>query len=728
MSGTRMIYYLLAAFITGNVLLIYIQHNSTKNIHNLINGNKELLTEFSISSDLQELEKEVIIIESKIRGTVTTNDTVYIEGLEQQVSRVKARLLKLHKISDKDSSMQYIGRLDHLIHEKLAFSKQVLDTFHLKGREAAEKMVATQRGRAITDSIIGVTQRISDIRQRLRADVTSSIDRSGEKARQFGTVLIIAVLFSGAAIFWFVITTIRNQGQLIRQLNISERKVREAARTKENFMANMSHEIRTPMNAIIGFTTLLNQKNLDPESGQYVQTIHQSADNLLTIINDILDLSKIESGMMRIETAPFSIRRLVSSIESLFKTKADEKGLVFNLHVNDAVPDTLEGDAVRLTQILVNLVGNAVKFTREGQISVVITNEGSTDHIITVGMTVSDTGIGIGRENLQTIFDRFHQAEESTTRKYGGTGLGLSIVKDLVALQHGSIDVQSEPAKGTVFRLLIPYKIAAEQAGSRPVLAGAALVSDFANICVLVVEDNEINQGLISHLFNNWKLKFDLAGNGKEAVKKLQTNTYDLILMDIQMPEMDGYTATQAIRNELRLHTPIIAMTARALAGEKERCLGYGMNDYISKPIREQQLYKLITQFTQTEQPLPPEPFRHTESNHYQYIALGYMKEISAGSTAYEKLVTEQFMEEIPNDLRNMEENWKNGDITQVRMIAHNMKTTVSVMGLDAILHPSLDALEQASLTDKSFYRYFNDLSSICHAALEEAKQFYTGL
>jgi CheY-like chemotaxis protein/two-component sensor histidine kinase len=514
---------------------------------------------------------------------------------------------------------------------------------------------------------------------------------------------------------------------LIRELNASEKKVKEAAQVKQNFMANMSHEIRTPMNAILGFTNLLQRKNLDEESKEYIQTIQKSGEGLLAIINDILDLSKIEAGMVRIGSAPFSIRELVHSIEVMLKPKAAEKQLKLSVAVEASVPDTLEGDAIRLTQILVNLTGNALKFTSKGNVSISISNEGISGNVINAGITVSDTGIGVEKEKLQHIFERFLQAEDSVTRKYGGTGLGLSIVRDLVLLQNGNISVQSEPGKGTSFKLTIPYKISADKVISHSTeVNGLPVQSNFDDICILVVEDNEINQSLIKHLFKTWQLNFDLANNGREAVDKLWLKKYELILMDIQMPEVDGYTATQEIRSKLKLDTPIIAMTAHAFPGEREKCLSYGMNEYISKPIREEQLYKLITQFTllNTAPGSLKEKAAGLAAGRYKYIDLQYMKEVSGGNREYEKTVTEQFIEAIPGDLLLLEKAWQGKHLSDLRQLAHDMRTTVSVMALNNVLEPHLDALEYENLNEAAFIKQFQSIKSICETSVEEAKQF----
>jgi signal transduction histidine kinase/CheY-like chemotaxis protein len=725
MTGKKISLYILAAFIAGTVLLIYIQYNSSKNINSLVEGNQNLIDEFKLNAQLKALEKDIVTVESKVRTIVATGDSSNMHGLQNNFSKIDKDLNVLKKIADDDSSDLYIDELITLVQQKLLRNRQILDTFYLAGKARAENFIANSNDNMLTDSIITVADKIDSSRQVHLSTTNMSIDKSGEKARQFSTILIVFVLIGNAVLFWYIINIIRKQASLIVQLNISEKKVKEAAQMKENFMANMSHEIRTPMNAILGFTNLLQRRNLDGESKEFVQTIQRSGENLLAIIDDILDLSKIEAGMMRIDSSAFSIRGLLNSIEVMLRPKATQKQLRLVVKTQDSVPDMLEGDAFRLTQILVNLVSNALKFTDEGSVTVNVTNEVRTGDVINTRITVSDTGIGIDKAKVHHIFGRFQQAENAVTRKYGGTGLGLSIVKELVLLQNGTIDVDSEPGKGTTFSLIIPYKISTPDVITAPVQEDTiTAASNFDRQYILVAEDNKINQSLLKHLFKSWNLKFDLANNGKEAIEKLRSKNYDLILMDIQMPEMDGYTAAQEIREKLKLTTPIIAMTAHALAGEREKCLGYGMNGYISKPIREIHLHNLIAQFTALEiaDILPSEPI--AGQGGYNYINLQYMREISLGNIEYEKTVTQQFIDAIPIDLLMLERASQDNDTSKLRQVAHNMKTTISVMALNEMLQPYLDALEYEDQTQESFARMFESVNLICKTAVEEAGRF----
>lgn len=714
MPGKRIIFYILAAFIAGNFLLIYIQYNSAKNINALIDGNEKLLRELKAASNLKELEKDIITVESRIHANVPAPGDGSIVELERKIEEVETDIRQVQEISGNDSSVRYIQLLDRLVHEKMSFSKQALAIYQDPNKNAGLKASLLEKEKPLTDSLLSTIHTIESIRQRLLAEVTFSADDNGKKALRFGTILIAFVLISGSVLFWFIINTIRTQDSLIKQLNISERKVKEAAAIKEKFMANMSHEIRTPLNAILGFTSLLQKKPLDAEAAQHVHTIHQSGENLLSIVNDILDLSKIEAGMMRIESVPFSIGNIMQATETMFRAKATEKGLRLSFHIDETLPEAVEGDPVRLTQVLVNLVGNALKFTNSGSVTVTVNNEGMKDGKVIAAIIIRDTGIGIAKEKLDVVFERFRQAEDAVNRSYGGTGLGLSIVKELVQLQGGTIDAESTPGKGTEFRLTIPYAIAGTINKPGVNIPGKINAATGA-AHILVAEDNEVNQLLIKHLLASWQFSFDIVHNGREALDKLKVKQYDLILMDIQMPEMDGYAATQQIRQQLKSAIPIIAMTAHAFAGEKEKCLNYGMNEYLSKPISEQLLHELITKYIKGK-------------DQWQYIDLHYMKEVSGGDIAYERTVTQQFMEILPVELRSLEAAWKKGDAVSLQKTAHSMKTTISVMGLNAKLQPYLDAFEYDKLNNESFQKNYSALCSIATAALEEARQFYSRL
>ena len=390
------------------------------------------------------------------------------------------------------------------------------------------------------------------------------------------------------------------------QLILAKEEALQSVKFKEQFLANMSHEIRTPMNAVLGFTRLLKDTNLEDDQLEYVNTINTAGQNLLVLINDILDYSKIEAGKLAIEHIDFNFRDVVFNVQKMLEPLAQEKHLDLNFKYSNALPTNFKGDPVRLTQILTNLVNNAIKFTRKGKVEleVKLIKEERTRSILQI--TISDTGIGIPRGQLKAIFESFTQARTDISRKYGGTGLGLTIVKKLVDLLDGSIEVESKYGKGSTFSVTLPLVtiITIQPKKEEDYIRDRYRLGQLK---VLVAEDNKINQLLAKKVLDRWKFESDIVKNGLEALEAIEKKEYDVILMDVQMPEMDGYETTRKIRsdeNEKTRKIPIIAMTAHAEPSQIDLCLESGMDDYISKPFYASELYDKIAQFLITERAL----------------------------------------------------------------------------------------------------------------------------
>ncbi len=374
----------------------------------------------------------------------------------------------------------------------------------------------------------------------------------------------------------------------------------DTVKAKQQFLSNMSHEIRTPMNAIIGFTNVVLKTKLDDTQKQYIHAIKSSGDALIVLINDILDLAKVDAGKMIFEHTPFNLLASVSETLHLFKTKVQEKNLELVPEYGKNIPEVLVGDPMRLRQIILNLVGNAIKFTAQGKVVVRIRMLKEHAKKVTLEFIVTDTGIGIHQNQLAHIFDDFVQAADQNSRIYGGTGLGLAIVKKLVELQGGNLIVDSKFGEGSSFGFVLDFKkpeaeilaVIEEKTESKP---------QTLRTKVLVVEDIPLNQLLIKILLADFGFEFDIVSNGKFAIEKLSqkdaygpVNKYDIILMDLQMPEMNGFEATDYIRKKMKLQIPIIALTAHVTTVDIEKSKSYGMDDYISKPIDEKLLYNKI--------------------------------------------------------------------------------------------------------------------------------------
>ena len=365
-----------------------------------------------------------------------------------------------------------------------------------------------------------------------------------------------------------------------------------AVKAKQQFLSNMSHEIRTPMNAIIGFTKVLLKTDLSTKQKEYLTSIKMSGDALIVLINDILDLAKVDAGKMTFEQIPFKMPLSISAMLHLFETKIQEKNLILVKEYDNRIPEVLVGDPVRLHQIILNLVSNAVKFTSKGKITVSIQLLTEDEEKVTIQFSITDTGIGITKSKLGSIFENFQQATSGTARLYGGTGLGLAIVKQLVEPQGGSICVKSKVDEGSTFSFVLPFLKTKADAEIQPEIV--ELDPKIINIKVLVVEDIALNQLLMRTLLDDFGFECDIAANGKLAIEKLHAKSYDIILMDLQMPEMNGFEATEYIRYTMNSNIPIIALTADVTTTDLAKCRAVGMNDYIAKPVDDRLLYSKI--------------------------------------------------------------------------------------------------------------------------------------
>jgi len=448
------------------------------------------------------------------------------------------------------------------------------------------------------------------------------------------------------------------------------------------FMANMSHEIRTPLNAILGFSNLLARAELPPKFQDYIQNIRIAGNNLMLIVNDILDFEKIRLGLLRVEQIEFDLPGLIHSVFTMIQSSAEEKGLGLKLELAPDLPVLLMGDPMRLTQILINLLGNAVKFTAKGSVTLrasAIRSPG-LDEPIRIRIDIADTGIGIPLAERGRIFERFTQASSDTTRLYGGTGLGLAIVKLIVELQQGTLSLVSEEGRGSTFTVELPYLQASDNLLPKAVVPVEKInLFSFSGRSVLLVEDNLMNRRIAEINLLELGLAVGLAVDGQDALEQLRTQpqAFDLVFMDIQMPKMDGYTAAQAIRTELGLSKlPIIALTAHVLAGEREKVLASGMNDYLTKPISHHELVMVLQRY------LPG--FWDVEA----------LYSFTGDNPENFREIAELFIRQFPLELAALGEALEQADFQQAAATTHNLRSTTGYAGFQHSLGATLLLLE----------------------------------
>ncbi|MBC7654204.1 MAG: PAS domain S-box protein [Oligoflexus sp.] len=479
-----------------------------------------------------------------------------------------------------------------------------------------------------------------------------------------------------------------------KHLEIDLTNARDAAQAstyaKELFLANMSHEIRTPMNAILGMANQLNKTKLDKNQQFFLDTIHSASDNLIIIINDILDLSKIDSGKLTIEKIGFEPQKVIDKVMQVLQHRAEEKGLKFTNSFFDLnISPILIGDPHRLEQVLLNLISNAIKFTFKGSVDIICKAVKNVENYQEIEVTVTDTGIGMEEVFIDKLFDKFSQEDNSVTRKYGGTGLGMSICKELLTLMGGEILVSSKKNIGSSISILIKM----EKGLRKDLPHHDTLVID-TNILkgknILVTDDNEINRLLASTILKNFGANIIEAQNGLEAINQLRDNdTIDLILMDLQMPVIDGLESTEIIRGNIDEHIPIIALTAYALKGDNQKCFDAGMNDYISKPFEEIQLLRVVTKWLNKETDRKFQPILILENKDLAQTQplfdLAQIQEISRGNSDFVEKMISLFIDQTPKSVQEIKSAYQNQDFDTVRKIAHRMKPSLLNLGIKSL-------------------------------------------
>lgn len=655
-------------------LIIATQLFTDQSMRTVRSGNAQTVETFKVNNRMQNIVNLSFDLQTKLSNLEIALDTVRRRQLYDSVFMLGYNSTILARAVSKLGFSKDAKNIEDLVTTQVNHLSYILVTENTGNRIVRDSLMDSLSRAQLGDRVYEACLEVQNL---LEQSLEQTLIKNSEQAsvlykynRITAVVAILAILIMAT----IIINRQARQIKLIGELRMAEATALKSKNAKDDFVANMSHELRTPLNALIGFSNLLNQTDLDPKQQEYVDVIRSGGYNLLNIVNDVLDLSKIEAGKLRIVNKPFNIITVLKNIEKMLSENITEKRLVYEWHIDEKIPPNLKGDSERLKQILINLIGNAIKFTNEGgiQLNAGIVWADEESGMYKLVFTVKDSGAGIPKEKVQKIFERFEQLEHVTTRQHGGTGLGLTIVKNLVEKMGGAISVYSEPGEGSEFSFTCIFEKALSLQEDEQVFDKTNF--SLENYSLLAAEDNKANQTLLRHLLGRYKAEVTIVENGREAVELLKTNSYDLVLMDIQMPLMDGYTAVNKIRQELKNNITVIAMTAYVSEDEIQKCLNSGFNDYLAKPIDESTLLKILSTYLNHAGVVVKE--ETINANNFDYL-----RELIGDDPEAIKEIIGEMKVQWSLDKAELEHAVKANDIPQVKRILHRVKSTLSPLG-----------------------------------------------
>ena len=668
-----------------------------------------------------DMEKGIDFLNSSLRYYVTVDSSLY-NGVSSNQAELNYEIAKAYETLEDNPNFQLY------MEKSLALSKKlVLKNYIIKGyknlskayelnkdyRKAYEYLQYYANIKGVSE-INFLESQLELTKKEQELSLVREKQYNEEKIKTtrtifFSLILLILLVFSS-----FLLYAYRQKISINKELEIATFQSNKLRQDKEDFFAYTSHEIRTPLNAVVGLSHLMAQTNLSGKQKDYLSTIKNSANNILFLVNDILDLSKIEKGAILLEKVPFSLQKIITDIEKSVSFKLTEKNVEIISSIDADVPEILVGDPMRINQILLNLVDNAIKFTKKGSVKISV-SKNKSESSNSLFFCISDTGIGIEKEKLESIFDSYEQASTQTTRQYGGTGLGLAITKELVRLMGGKIKVKSSIGKGSDFSFSLNLKAGKKE--DLPLQLPNYENFNFENLSILLVDDNELNRIVLNEIIKNFKeeIVVSFAEDGQVAVNMIEKENFDLILMDLQMPKMDGYEASKYIRTKLPEHKkniPIIAMTAHVVDGVAQKCFDSGMNDCLSKPIKTELLFnKIATILALEPKKIKVEKtkiFNGIHKKNKNVTNLSFLTKISKGDHKKIEKYISIYLQTVPTDLKELQIAVNDKNFKALSSVAHKLKGNASYLGVEDVLS-ELNELEKM----KHFKENTNEITNI---------------
>ena len=658
-------------------VLVITQINGSRSVDRLVKGNKQATATFVINNRIEEMVNLSFELESKILTEKPNYPFKDRPGIKDSLNKLIQKADQLETIMRDAGISSSLEKIIRLVNGQTALSAAVLSS------DNNGQLLDSLGKKHFGDSIYVNSLAFQiELEKSLSATLREN-NHVVERVSWLNKLLAITALLAVLLLATIIIRRQVMQFLLIRDLEQARKLALQSVKIKDQFLANMSHEIRTPLNALKGFSNLLSKTTLNEEQQQYSSIINNSSESLLHIVNDILDLSKIEAGALAIKSNSFSLHALLKDLEITYATLATEKNLEFTLDMGTDVENNLTGDPERLKQVLINLISNAIKFTNEGFVFLRVSLSTKDDETASIHFSVEDTGIGIPADKRELIFERFEQLDNAFIRQQGGTGLGLAISKMIIESMGGHIAVDSGPGKGSIFSFTIRFKINKQAVLNRELQMQrvARTVKDTAQNSILLAEDNKVNQLLVHKLLAPYNIQPVIAENGEEVLLLLETQPFDLILMDVQMPLLDGITTTKLIRKYVANKIPIVGMTAYVLPNEIEKCYAAGMNDHIPKPIDEQHLLDVIKKYIYLDENAS---VRLSAAVNGKAVEFAFLSEICNGNEAAMNTILDALETQLPADAYSFRSGLADKDAVAVRKIIHHMKSTVSPLGTDS--------------------------------------------